>query len=305
MTRIRLLSIVSGMLLMSVAFHSASGQTRNWKDPHCRPSATDDCIRHVSDMGEYNDPNCHPSGFDSCRRDVPGWCPSQWKAMGMNLCNGKCYAQGTMSRYDNPCFAAASPETPPPPPSCWGKGLEQPECAQWNYPRSFTAALMANLVQKVVGDLPSAQVQELTKNLKDRMLVGNSGGWAAGQAVAAMIGEGDCTRHFYNKSDSYWSVALIDSGRCHLDGDNSKTNGNVCMVPPHRAALLDYSNLGSNSRPQILIAGTWPDGQFSTAYDLKEVGCEIQHSGSTGNVVLNSPAKGDVVTCGRDSYPCR
>lgn len=37
--------------------------------------------------------------------------------------------------------------------------------------------------------------------------------------------------------------------------------GNVCTVPPHGTAVLDYSNFASNSIPQILIAGTWPGGQ--------------------------------------------
>jgi hypothetical protein len=222
----------------------------------------------------------------------------------MNQCNGKCYSQGTMSRYDNPCFAAASPETPPPPPNCWGKHLDQPECAKWNYARMETADLMGSLLQRTVSKLPSPQVQALTKSLKGQMLVGQSGGFLAGAAVANLLGEGNCTRHFYNKSDSYWSVALIDSGWCHIDGESTNANGNVCMVPPHRTAVLDYSNLASNSIPQILVTGAWPGGQFSTAFLLADVSCEIKHSGSTGNVVLNSPAKGDVATCGRDSYPC-
>lgn len=170
--------------------------------------------------------------------------------------------------------------------------------------RDQTASLMSGLLHGV--NMPSPQVQSLMNHLRDRSLVGNSGGWAAGQAVVGIIGMGRCTRHFYNKSDSYWSVGLINSGWCHVDGDSSKQNGNVCMIPPHRAAVLDYSNSNANySVIKVLIAGSWPGGHFAQDFNLKPESCKIAHNGSTGNVVLNDPADGDVVTCGRDSYPCR
>lgn len=238
-------------------------------------------------------------------------CPKDWADRGMSQCDGKCYAGGTMSRYDNPCFARESRQSPPSPASCWGEGMKQPKCAPWRTPPPPPPpppdAATANLMSRLLGgaNVPSAQVEAVVNALRGNMMVGSTGASAAGRAAASMIGVGNCTRHFYNKSDDYWSVALLDAGWCHIDGAPQRGNGNVCIIPPRENGLLEYSNSGSSTNPQILIAGTWPGGQFAQGFYLEVVGCKIAHDGSSGNVVLNDPGKGDVITCGRYSYPCR
>lgn len=147
------------------------------------------------------------------------------------------------------------------------------------------------------------------------MLVGQSSGWTAGQVFATnVMGAGRCTRHFYNNSDYWWAVGLWDSGFCHIDGEPANENANICMIPPHKVGVLDYINTGGNAGafPRILVAGVWRGGNFRNSFTLRTPGCYINHSGNTGNIVVNDPADGDVVTCGpykkgqkAGGYDCR
>jgi hypothetical protein len=168
---------------------------------------------------------------------------------------------------------------------------------------SQTKDLMTNLIQHATGNLPSAQQQVLIDNLRGQSVAGASGASSAGRAVAGMAGVGSCTRHFYNKSDYEWAVAMINSGRCQTAGGKSDPSG-VCIIPPHGSAVLGYSNNGSVGA-QVLMAGAWKGGHYAGGFSLRTVGCYIEHDGNTGNVVLNDPADGDIATCGRDSYPCK
>lgn len=119
-------------------------------------------------------------------------CPKNWQQQGMSECNGKCYAEGTMSRYDNPCLGPA----PQRPASCHGKGMEQPQCAPWRPPQygppppppppdAATANLMSRLLSGA--NVPSAQVEAVVKRFAGK----HDGRFdAAGRAAASAIAPG-------------------------------------------------------------------------------------------------------------------
>jgi len=69
------------------------------------------------------------------------------------------------------------------------------------------------------------------------------------------------------------------------------------MIPPHATAELDYYNNGETSNgAKISIASAHPGGTYAVTFRLNIVGCHIEHSGGTGQVVLNDPADGDVTS---------
>jgi hypothetical protein len=95
-----------------------------------------------------------------------------------------------------------------------------------------------------------------------------------------------CTRHFYNNTSVPWSVNLGASGLC---------NGSpVCTIRPYSTATLVYFPFPIS-----------PMGIASPIYNrtFGLTGCKIIHSGNTGAIAVNSPADGDVTTCGR-SWNC-
>ena len=179
------------------------------------------------------------------------------------------------------------------------KPVVQPRVAAIDRLSEPTARLMADVYQRAVGSVPSAEVEALISALRGRAVTGGSGGGfaAAGRAVAGVAGVGNCTRHLYNRTTHYWSVALINSGFCKVDGTpgsiDDRYNTNVCMVPPNGVATLAYRNNGRVGA-RIAIVGTWSSGSYAEVFNLREVGCYITHSGRTGNAQLNDPSDGDV-----------
>lgn len=149
----------------------------------------------------------------------------------------------------------------------------------------------------LIRDVPhrSAEVDNLIRDLRDQN-VKNTGGTGAGtfgRFVAQMAGVGKCTRHFYNKTnDGYWAIGMLNSGTCEIGGG---PRGMACVIPPHATATLHYSNFGNAETPSIAIAAFSMSGKnYSKIFNLREVGCYIEHSGRTPSVNLNQPADGDV-----------
>lgn len=95
-----------------------------------------------------------------------------------------------------------------------------------------------------------------------------------------------CTRHFYNNSDYPFRVGLT-GGLC---------NGSpLCTVAPHRTATIVYLMMpGGSFNVSSIIGG----GAFGMS------GCYIYHRGNTGVIAVNSPADGDVTTCGNSGWQC-
>jgi hypothetical protein len=137
--------------------------------------------------------------------------------------------------------------------------------------------------------------------LRNRYAGGQAGGMDAqiaqlGRFMAAQLGVGSCTRHFYNKTDHDWAVALIYAGTCHLDGQPAG-NDAICLVPPHGTVELDYYNNAETShRAKIALVGTPPPPiqGYAATFKLNIVGCKIEHNGATGEISVNDPADGDV-----------
>lgn len=117
-----------------------------------------------------------------------------------------------------------------------------------------------------------------------------------------------CTRHFYNKSNTWWIVAMPLTGSC-------KVNRGACVAPPDERWICDTSQrtvcgvapgetaqLNYNDQGDVIIMtrGTGFNQSFPA-----NGSCYLSHNGSTGNVALNDPANGDIVTCGGPGYPCR
>jgi hypothetical protein len=99
-----------------------------------------------------------------------------------------------------------------------------------------------------------------------------------------------CQRHFYNNSNYFWTVRLGVQARCN--GSRS------CQIAPFAVANLTYDN------PDADMFITISSFNYNKTYWIGGGACRIMHDGSTGLVALNSPADGDVVTCGNESWPC-
>lgn len=123
----------------------------------------------------------------------------------------------------------------------------------------------------------------------------------------------DCdTRHFYNNSDSPFSVYLKE-GTCSFADSGMQ---HECTIPPNSVGELHYSNVQaydwiyiSSGGPSVYYGPKgfdvhmWPPGT-----------CHIEHpDANTGNIAVNSDAEGDVKTCGphhmdygrNAGYPCQ
>jgi hypothetical protein len=164
-------------------------------------------------------------------------------------------------------------------------------------PREATEQVM----QSTLNNVPELrqtdpQFAALKNALSNRTVSAQFG--QAGRTVAAAIGVGSCTRHFYNRTDSFWAIALINSGTCHVDGDADPAKP-ACMIPPGQVATLNYSNPGNNGVTNAGVAIAAADGHgrrgnYSEYFRLRAVGCYIEHRGNTGAANLNDPADGDV-----------
>jgi hypothetical protein len=109
-------------------------------------------------------------------------------------------------------------------------------------------------------------------------------------AFAALLTENaaaQCTRHFYNNSNSPFAVGFVGGGTC---------NGSpVCEVRPHTTSTLVYLPLPGGA---VAIVSSFYRGNFGVT------GCYIIHSGGTGAIAVNDPADGDVTTCGNPGWEC-
>lgn len=133
-----------------------------------------------------------------------------------------------------------------------------------------------------------------------------------GMQASAQI-NGCPTRHFYNNSNNVSMRIEMKAGTCSI---GSSGMSKKCVIPPGKAADLHYVNFPDHDVDAITVESL--DGgklYTSTTFSVSVSGsrCYIEHSGSTGNIVLNSDADGDVATCGplhRDwahngGYDCR
>ena len=132
----------------------------------------------------------------------------------------------------------------------------------------------------------------------------------------------DCAkRHFYNHSNIPWTLAMgKGAGSC----SDSPTSGNIalCTIKPGQVGEIHYAStfgaqilgaLGKTKVPDgnIMIASGDDGKTYAPTYFEVQNGpttCNLKHSGSTGNVVLNDPAAGDIATCGKatgGNYDCR
>ena len=81
-----------------------------------------------------------------------------------------------------------------------------------------------------------------------------------------------CERHFYNNSNVTWTLSNQVS---------------QSTVPPHTVKPLNYISIGMQS---LRIRSPFYDQTFQIDF------CYLNHSGNTGYVALNDPARGDVQT---------
>jgi hypothetical protein len=149
--------------------------------------------------------------------------------------------------------------------------------------------------------------------------------------VASALLHTGCTRHIYNNSGFTWAIipnqSLMDDHMCGYgtDADNTVSPEarveSLCTVTPGVSKEIRYPKAkGKDDTEQIRILGyrgkiaeamLTPEENgivFDQTFDIKpeEFGqCwSIQHSGNTGNIVVNDPAAGDIATCGYQSYKC-
>lgn len=108
------------------------------------------------------------------------------------------------------------------------------------------------------------------------------------------------TRHFYNNSSVTFSFSMMPDGSCSIGA----YTGPVCIIPPGAAADIHYPDSGTYiGVASVDKGGVYPGTRFSVGGGPGA--CYIQHSGNTGNIVVNGPANGDVTTCGAPDYPCQ
>jgi hypothetical protein len=105
------------------------------------------------------------------------------------------------------------------------------------------------------------------------------------------------TRHFYNNTKVTFVYSIMPDGSCSV----GPYTGPICFIPPGQSADLHYPDSGTSIGVASVDGGEiYPGTGFSVGG-----GCYIKHSGSTGNIVVNGPANGDVTTCGASNYPCQ
>jgi hypothetical protein len=174
--------------------------------------------------------------------------------------------------------------------------MQGPPRTERQAPERTPSQIALQYLEDLIGDVHhrSPEVDNLIRELRDQN-VKNTGGTGAGtfgRFVAQMAGVGKCTRHFYNKTADYWAIGMLNSGTCDASGGDG---GMACVIPPHATATLNYSNIGNVETPSIAIAAYSLSGKnYGQIFNLREVGCYIEHNGRTPSVNLNQPADGDV-----------
>jgi hypothetical protein len=107
------------------------------------------------------------------------------------------------------------------------------------------------------------------------------------------------TRHFYNHSDVTFTIQF--EGGPFLGSCSYGNSGNVasCDIPPGETGELHYSDAVN-----FLVISS---PVYNSGWTVGPLSCNLNHSGNTGNIVVNEPAAGDIQTCGRRSggnYDC-
>jgi hypothetical protein len=105
--------------------------------------------------------------------------------------------------------------------------------------------------------------------------------WLIAVIVCLLAFTGDaaaqCKRHFYNNSPVTFHFAPP-----------------ITDVDPNSTADIIYLPIVT----VMTVSSSYGKHTFGLA------GCKILHSGSTGEIAVNSPADGDVTTCGGSGWPC-
>ncbi|HLH90989.1 MAG TPA: hypothetical protein VKX28_21265 [Xanthobacteraceae bacterium] len=95
------------------------------------------------------------------------------------------------------------------------------------------------------------------------------------------------TRHFYNNSTITWDLYMIGRSTCSI----GSYTGNHCVIPAGQVADIHYNDTyGGGVGVESAI--------FARQNYSHDLSCYIDHSGNTGNIVVNSDADGDIATCG-------
>lgn len=93
---------------------------------------------------------------------------------------------------------------------------------------------------------------------------------------------GACIGHFNNRSNYKWSISGYDGAKANL------------IIAPNTTADIPWGPATS-----VVIGGDIPGRPYTRQFEIHAAGgCVIiQRKGNAGNVILNKPSKGDVVTC--------
>jgi hypothetical protein len=91
-----------------------------------------------------------------------------------------------------------------------------------------------------------------------------------------------CISQFHNKSNYQWSISGFDGVQSTI------------MVAPNSTANIPWG-----TPTNILISGAIKNRPYTRRFQTQAAdNCfMILHQGNTGNIFLNRPAAGDVVTC--------
>ncbi len=114
----------------------------------------------------------------------------------------------------------------------------------------------------------------------------------------------DCaTRHFYNNSYPFKVTFGTAGGSC----TGGTSQGRTCLIPANQTVELHYPGSFASGRSEMTIqsneGGSYPivpPTTFTISSD-----CFLARSESFQNFTVNSPAPGDVTTCGTLQFPCR
>ena len=116
------------------------------------------------------------------------------------------------------------------------------------------------------------------------------------------------TRHFYNNSNVPFYLSLNSTtGTCSYNSRNQQR----CTIPAGKVGEIHYKDHFAPSRKPLpmMAALTVRSGDggkiYNKSFSVDTKKCYISHNGNTGNIVVNDPANGDIVTCGSSAYACR